>query len=396
LRGRAYLVLSALFMGYVMENLLRSAASALSPILMEEFRLTYSEMGLLFSAFFLLYAFMQLVSGVLSETVGPRRVILGFTLISIFGVFLIYLSRDFYSFFIAQMLLGFGFSVFYINSVRLLSSWFRDGATAIGILSAASGIGSFTAYVGFPLFISLLGSWRLLFLLSLITLCLIELLYLSSLRYGPYRVEGDSEERVSTLLIEALKVRELYPLYIGYALMSFGWVLFPWLPKYLMEHGGLTYFEADLISSLSTIAGIPGCIIIPYISNRVRSRRKPLIGASLIQLLLLIILIEMRRGAPLLLYALIVFPLGVSSSLWVLPFSMITELMGRGAGIALGLLNFLGFLCFTSASPLYGYLIDKTGGYHASNILSISAYSLSIISFLFSTETYRDRGLPEE
>ncbi|RLI18716.1 hypothetical protein DRO49_01945, partial [Candidatus Bathyarchaeota archaeon] len=168
MRGRAYLVLSALFMGYVMENLLRSAASALSPILMEEFRLTYSEMGLLFSAFFLLYAFMQLVSGVLSETVGPRRVILGFTLISIFGVFLIYLSRDFYSFFIAQMLLGFGFSVFYINSVRLLSSWFRDGATAIGILSAASGIGSFTAYVGFPLFISLLGSWRLLFLLSLI------------------------------------------------------------------------------------------------------------------------------------------------------------------------------------------------------------------------------------
>ena len=392
MRSRAYLTLSILFLGYVTENLLRSAASALSPILMEEFGLSYSEMGLILSAFFILYTFMQLVSGVLSETIGPRRAIIGFTLIAILGVSLIYLSRGFYSFFIAQMLLGFGFSIFYINSVKLLSSWFRDGATPIGILSAASGIGSSTAYIGFPIFISLLGSWRLLYLISLIILALCEVLYILLLGEGPYRVGGDSEGRLSTLLSGALNRRELYPIYVGYALMNFGWVFLSWLPKYLMENGGLTYLEAGFVSSIYTIAGIPGCILIPLISNRMRSRRQPLIGCSIIQLLLLIAIMEASLVSPSSLYALLAFLLGLSSSSWVLPFSMITEMMGRGSGVALGLLNFLGFLLFTIASPLYGYLIDLTGGYHASNLLVLSTLLLSILSFLLSTETYRSEG----
>ena len=388
LRGRAYLMLSILFLGYVTENLLRSAASALSPIFMEEFGLSYSEMGLILSAFFLLYTFMQLVSGVLSETIGPRRAIIGFTLISIAGGSLIYLSRGFHSLFIAQMLLGFGFSIFYINSVKLLSSWFRDGATAIGILSAASGIGSFTAYMGFPIFISLLGSWRLLYLISLIVLGLSEFLYLLLLREGPYRVEEDLEGSLPDLLLKALGRRELHPIYVGYALTNFGWVFLSWLPKYLMENGGLTYLEAGLVSSLYTSAGIPGCIIIPLISNRARSRKKPLIGCSLIQLLLLVALMETPLGSSLPLHASLAFLLGFFSSSWVLPFSMITERMGRGSGVALGLLNFLGFLCFTLASPLYGYFIDRTGGYRLSNLLILSALSLSILFFILSTETY--------
>ena len=70
-RGRyAVVILAAVTLTYFTENFIRSALSALSPIRHQELGLIYGMVGVLFSSYFLLYAFLQVPSGILSG--GPR------------------------------------------------------------------------------------------------------------------------------------------------------------------------------------------------------------------------------------------------------------------------------------------------------------------------------------
>ena len=123
-RRYAWVILAVVILTYFTENFLRSAPSALGPILIEELKLSYGMAGVLFSSYFFLYALMQVPSGILSGVLGPRRTIVTFTMITVGGTLLFYASHDFWTLILAQLLIGFGSSAFYINAVRLTSDWF--------------------------------------------------------------------------------------------------------------------------------------------------------------------------------------------------------------------------------------------------------------------------------
>jgi MFS family permease len=129
-------------------------------------------MGLLITGYFLIYGVMQLPAGVLADILGPRKSILWFTALTCLGSLLFWLSYRYELLLAAQVIIGVGTSVFYVNAVTLVIRWFppEKKATAIGVLSASMGIGGFASYMGFPLSISLWGSWRLLYLGMLVVL----------------------------------------------------------------------------------------------------------------------------------------------------------------------------------------------------------------------------------
>ena len=166
------ILLATVCITYFVENFLRSAAGALTPILINDLGISHASMGLLVSAYFFVYGVMQIPSGILSETLGIKKTIVFFTALTIIGVFLFWLSESYNMLFTAQFIVGIGSSVFYINAVKLVSTWFPKDrrATAIGVLSAASGLGNFVAYMGFPLAIEVVGSWRTLYLMMSILL----------------------------------------------------------------------------------------------------------------------------------------------------------------------------------------------------------------------------------
>ncbi|MFA5869137.1 MAG: MFS transporter [Candidatus Bathyarchaeia archaeon] len=96
---------------------------------------------------------------------------------------------------------------------------------------------------------------------------------------------------------EVMRDRRLHPFLVGYILLSFGWVLNTWMPHFLMETKGFTYVEAGLISSVGTIAGIPGCIAMGTISDRLRKRKLPLMIFSCLYTVVLTTFI-FPGGAP--------------------------------------------------------------------------------------------------
>lgn len=389
------LILATVCITYFTENFLRAGPSALSPILIEEFGLTHGVAGLLFSSYFFLYALMQIPSGILSDTLGPRRTIIGFTVFTVIGSVLFYMARSLGLLIAAQLLMGLGSSVFYINAVRMISNWFPQErrASAIGVLSASSGVGNFAAYMGFPLAMTYLGGWRTLYLYCAVLMAVNFVANFLIVRNSPDGV-NHVQEKTNTSILHSLKTvlkdRRLYPFLASYILLSLFWMFMTWLPQWLTDTRGISYIEVGLVSSAGTITGIPGCILIGVISDRLRKRKLPLVAFYAASTIALIALILMPVGTPPVVYAVLAGVLGFTLSAWVLLFSMVPEtLPSEVAGVGMGIVNGMGTLAFSVMNPVYGYLVDITGDYLVSNaIVVVAGIALVAVSVLFLKETY--------
>ena len=260
----ALTIFFTIFITYFVENFLRTTASALTPVLIQELGITRGAMGFLITGYFLIYGIMQFPAGALTDILGPRKSIIWFTAFTIFGGALFWVSYKYELLFAAQFIMGVGTSVFYVNAITLVTRWFPSNrkATAVGILSACSGLGAFTSYLGFPLSIVIWGNWRILYLGMLGVLSINWLMNYVFIKDSPLEASPKSKPRGNIIeaYIQTLKDRRLYPLFFGYIMMGLNFVLFQWANQYLIEAKQLTYVQAGLVTSLGTVAGFIGCI----------------------------------------------------------------------------------------------------------------------------------------
>lgn len=401
-KSQYYLIilLVTLFCTYFIENFLRMAPNTLTPILIEELRLSYGAMGFLISVLSLVYGLMQIPSGVFSNRLGSRRSILYFTVLTIIGLFIFWSSANYNYLLAAQILIGLGCSTFYINAVNLISTWFPSNrrATAIGILSASAGLASFASYIGFPRAVDALGSWRPLYLgVSFVLIASwVSNIFILRDRENSEGKENKDEQSLTRILFKTVRDRRLYPFILGYLLSTLGWVFMTWMPKFMIDVRGLTYVEVGEIASLGSIAGIPGTIVISAISDRLKRRKVPLVGASGLAAVLVFIFMAAPIGTPLTVFMALNFLIGFTFSFWVLLFSMIPETLPvRNASIGLGLVNGIGTVGFSIFAPLYGYFVDITGTYTLSNyFIQFLILLMPLIFYFFIKECYG--GIKEE
>jgi MFS family permease len=381
-------------MSYFVETFLRTSASSLSPILIQELGISLGKMGFLITGFWLIYGIMQFPSAVLSDVLGPKRTIVGFTALTCVGCLLFYLSHQYDLLFMAQFIMGLGTSVFYINAITIINRWFppERKATVIGILSASSGVGAFTCYMGFPLAETMWGGWRALYIVMLGVLLLnwgMKFLFLSD---GPPQNIPPQKPRRNILMSfrEVLVDRRFFIILFCYVMLTFNSVLNNWINPFLISAKGLTYVEAGVVSSLGTVAGFFGCITVGMISDRLRSRRLPVILFATIGFLLFGVMIFVPAGLNFAVYAGIWCAMGLFGSIWVLFFSMVGEVLPpEKAAIGLGLMNGLSIILSSFIAPIYGTLVDVTGGYFTPNIIVFGVVFFTIlVIIIYTKETY--------
>jgi MFS family permease len=395
-RQLALTILATICVTYLVENFLRSAASALTPVLILELGISRGAMGLLITGYYLVYGIMQFPSGVLTDVLGPRRSIIGFTAITCIGSILFWMSYRYELLFAAQFIMGIGTSVFYINAVTLIGRWFppERKATAIGILSASMGVGAFASFMGLPLAVTLWGNWRSLFLVIIGILVINWVMNFFILKDGPNIIKSNSAPMERRNIVrsfkEALFDHRFHPPLLGYMMMCFIFALYSWINQFLIEEKGLTYIEAGTVSSLGTVAGFIGCLLIGVISDRLKKRKLPLIFFYGANLLLLCSIIFVPAKLPVAVYTAIWFGMGLCGSIWILFFSMVSEVLPPEiAGIGLGLLNGLGNIFSSLITPIYGSLVDITGNYYTPNIISLGVGAVTlVILIVFMKETY--------
>lgn len=144
---RRWAVWGVLAAAYLLVNLHRLSTAVLADRLARAFSANAAELGTLHAAFFVVYAPMQVIAGVLADRAGIRTTASAGAALMSLGAVAFGLAGSYPVAFGARVVTGLGGSVIFIATLRFCANWYRpdEFATMNGMTIAAAGSG---------------GSWR--------------------------------------------------------------------------------------------------------------------------------------------------------------------------------------------------------------------------------------------
>ena len=398
-----WVIFLILAMGYAIVYFHRVAPAVVAPELVSSFGIKGVALGVLASAYFYPYAVMQLPSGLLSDSLGPRKTVTVFALVAGVGAIIFGISPTFSVATMGRIMVGFGVSVLFVATLKILANWFEVEKFAIvaGMLVAIGGLGWLCAATPLALLTLRLG-WRAAFItIGLVSLALALFTYLV-VRDSPYQagvfVIPNSEDSTSSSsgneklpLFEGLKMvlseRYFWPLAVwffctGGILFGFGGL---WAGPYLLQVYGLSKAYAGNILMMIAVGMIVGGPSLSYLSEKVFRGRKPilLISSSIVTAIWLLFVFLVDGLSPAFLYGLF-FLLGIfASGIVAVGFTTAKELFpAQIAGTSTGMVNLFPFAGAALFQPLIGLVLDYSGS--VGSMYSPEAYRISFVVFLLA------------
>ncbi|AGB38347.1 MFS transporter [Natronococcus occultus] len=158
---RRWLAWGALATVFLLVNLHRLSTAVISEELTVDFETTAAQLGTLHASFFLIYAAIQIPTGVLADRVGPRYVgSIGGVVLSL-GAVGFALSGSYLTAFAARALIGLGSGVIFVSILRFCANWYRpdEFATMAGLTGSIAGLGAILATTPLAVTVGQFG-WR--------------------------------------------------------------------------------------------------------------------------------------------------------------------------------------------------------------------------------------------
>jgi MFS family permease len=276
--------------GWVTNYMVRSSLSPLLIPILQEFKLSYAQAGILATAFFYAYTFMQLPAGHLGDRLGRKVVLVLCT--SWWGLMSLFtgLAHSFASLFIFRFLTGVGEGAYFSNDRPIISAYTPVEKRGLGQGISFIGLGT-GMFIGISLagWISDLWGWRSVFLFYAFPSFLASFLIYLVIKEPPRamdKVKAGNKGKTSYSLI--FKSRDLWLLYLGgipgiYAL----WVVGTWAPAMFKEMGVESLARSSFYSSLLGISAIPGLSLTGFVSDRLARRGKGRKGLIAIEFFLI-------------------------------------------------------------------------------------------------------------
>ena len=367
---------------YALAYIDRSNISTAAPFIHTDLQLSDAQMGLVFSAFALPYAFLQMPGGWLGDRFGARRTLAWLGGVWTAATVATGAAGAMGTLVASRLALGAGESAAFPTATAAMSRWLpaQLRGTGQGLVHAASRLGSAAA----PLLVGAIiaaSSWRVSFYvvgaLSLVWVVVWLAYFRDRPRDHPAVTSVELEELdrgdAATDRRTGTPWRTVVPALLPVAVVDFcyGWLLWvyiTWLPTVFQSSFGLDIGSYALYTSLVLAAGALGDLVggwlADYLMRRCRSRRTarllPLVvglGGSLVALVPALLVHQLLTVTVSLAVAYFLLEL-TNSTLWALPMDMVPE----HAGAASGFMN-TGFGLAGTLSPLvFGVLLGATGG----------------------------------
>jgi sugar phosphate permease len=403
LTGYRWVVFGLLAFGYLLVYFHRLCPAVVALEMQADLQTSGALLGFLAAAYFYPYALMQIPSGLLSDSWGPRKTITVFFILA--GAASIFLGtvESMGLAILARILVGLGVAMLFVPTMKVITNWFRpeEFARMTGILMAVGGLGAYTASRPLAWLSDWIG-WRGSFVAIGAATLVAALAIWRLVRNAPQDV-GLPAVNPPPVQTKAVKAKS-YGLLAGMQLvLSTGafWVLAIWFfftcsiffsfgglwgGPYLMQVYGFSKAEAGNILGMLALAMIVGSPLLGWLSDAVlRSRKKVIVLASIVTLGLTIPLAFFTDALNRPLLYLVCFLLGMfNSAIVVVAFAAAKELFpSEIAGTSVGLVNLFPFLGGAVAPPILGGILEleaKTGdGYSA------AAYSKAfMLYFVFA------------
>lgn len=401
-------------LAYVLSFFHRFAPAAISSDLQLAFNTSGAALGGLAATYFYVYTVMQIPTGILADTLGPRRVVAIGGLIAGIGSIMFGMADTLAMASIGRLLVGLGVSVAFICMLKLNAVWFHDRhfGTATGATILLGNLGSVLAAA--PLAWALgFVSWRTVFVaVGIASLVLAALAWwyvhnnpgeagLPSLRELDGKDSHPAHEgHWYDGLLVVMKNRATWPglwVNMGLAgtLFAFGGL---WAVPFLRDVYGMDRAVATDHTTLLLAGFAIGAFFIGTLSDRM-GRRKPVMfaGALVYCLCWLVLWTGMQMSSVL--SHLLFLVMGLAAPSFTLSWACAKEVNPPAlSGMATSVVNVGAFLGTAIMQPLVGWAIDRA---HAGSTapLGLADYQsgigimlgfavMGLIAIAFIRETY--------
>ena len=142
-----WIVFCLLAFGYLLVYFHRLCPAVVALDMQADLQTSGALLGFLAAAYFYPYALMQLPSGLLSDSWGPRKTItIFFALAGVSSIFLGLVGSLGLAVF-ARVLVGLGVAMLFVPTMKVMTNWFKteEFARMTGILMAVGGLGAYSA-----------------------------------------------------------------------------------------------------------------------------------------------------------------------------------------------------------------------------------------------------------
>jgi MFS transporter, ACS family, hexuronate transporter len=344
--------------------------NTLAPFYKDELGLSRAQVGLFFSAFYLAMTGASFGTGWLADRLGVRKTSLQGHLILGLCTLAAALAPSFTWAFASFFLAGLGYSFLNPASTKGVMSWFHrdERATAMGIKQTGVPAGGVVTAMLAPALVLLIG-WRG----ALAALGMINFLF-GFLFWFFWRdpvgdsLKHDSPERAANDAAAPLNIWSLLPVSCGTAIYLVGQMaLITYTPLYLKDAMGFSPYWASQALALTQAGGMVGRIGWGVASDRLFGGRRKIvlvvIGVS--SALTILALSLMKPESPIYLLLPLLFLAGVCLVGYQgVSYALIGEIAGKArTGAGLGLMITINAGCATLGTPIFGYIVDRTGSY---------------------------------
>lgn len=394
---------------YVLSFFHRIAPAAIAGELRAAFGATSAELGALAATYFVVYTLMQVPTGVLVDSLGPRRVVAVGGLVAGAGSIAFGAADGLGVAAAGRALVGLGVSVAFISLLKLVGAWFheREFATLSGLVMFMGNLGAVMSAT--PLaWAAGVTSWRNVFvgigLASVAGATLTWFLVRDDPAHAGLPSMRELEGKPAHArhagspwagLAVVVRNRATWPgffvnLGLGGTFLAFAGL---WAVPYLVGAHGLSRADATFHSTVMLLAFALGALGTGKLSDRL-GRRKPLMLALGAVYAGCWIPWLAGWGVPGAARLAIFAVMGVSASAFTLSWASVKEVNPPAlSGTAMAVVNTGVFLGPSIYQPLVGWVLDRSAWRPALAVLGVCA-AAGVVAILFVRETYARNVTP--
>ncbi len=378
----------------------RLAPAVMVEELMREFSISGAALGSLSAVYFYSYAAMQIPSGLLADSIGPRRLSTYACIVCALGILIFAWGPSIYYAYVGRFFIGASVAVAWVCCMKLAGHWFPANrfATVTGVGLLVGNIGGVLA--GVPLSEAVAGvGWRTAMSISGgITLVIAALIWLvvrddpNSYGYKSYAhasVLKNGSLPAAAALKSVVGRKDTWLLFFAGGLQVAPVLVFAglWGVPYLTQVHGLERTQAATITSTMLIAWAVGGPLVGAWSDRIGLRKLPYLLSTALATLFwsLFLFVDLPY---ILLYPLLAC-IGLVSGGIIIGFAFAREVNHPGASGAVGGVVNMSVLGIAAImQPMLGKILDSHWDgilLNGARIYSGTAYSSAFIWLLVSS-----------